>query len=73
MFKFKLSILKLVLIALTILCVPYRSYAYLDPGTGSYIFQLIIAAIIGGLFMIKLYWKKIRIFFKNIFCKGKND
>ena len=37
-----------------------HAYAYLDPGTGSYIFQVAIAAIIGGLFTIKTYWQKIQ-------------
>ena len=48
------------------------SYAYLDPGTGSYIFQIIIATIIGGIFGIKLFWQKIILFFKKIFIHGKD-
>jgi hypothetical protein len=43
-----------------------KAYAYLDPGTGSYIFQLTIAAVIGGLFAIKQFWTKIVLFFKNL-------
>jgi predicted membrane protein len=51
-----------------------KAYAYLDPGTGSYIFQMIIAFVIGGLFAIKLFWAKIALFFKNLFSKNqKND
>jgi hypothetical protein len=38
---------------------------YLDPGSGSYIFQLIIAALVGGAFVIKMYWKKITSFFRK--------
>ena len=50
-----------------------KAYAYLDPGTGSFIFQLIIAALIGGLFAIKLFWTKIALFLKNLFSRrGKN-
>jgi hypothetical protein len=44
-----------------------RAYAYLDLGTGSYIFQMIIAIFIGGLFALKLFWKKVRNFFSNLF------
>jgi hypothetical protein len=36
--------------------------AYLDPGTGSYVFQVLIAAFIGGLFTIRIYWRKIKHF-----------
>lgn len=37
--------------------------AYLDPGTGSYVIQLLIAGLMGALFLVKLYWGKIKSFF----------
>ncbi len=49
------------------------SYAYLDPGSGSYFFQLAIASLLGGLYIIKVFWNKIKSFFSNIFAKGKNE
>jgi hypothetical protein len=49
-----------------------EAYAYLDPGTGSYVFQLLIAFVIGGLYAVKLFWAKIVSFFKNLF-PNKND
>ena len=61
----------LVVLALFSLIFPLKAYAYLDPGTGSYIFQLIIAAFVGGLFAVKLFWNKIKIFLKNLFSKGE--
>ena len=48
-----------------------NAFAYLDPGTGSYIFQVRIAAFIGGLFTIKTYWQKIKDVFINHFSKKK--
>ncbi len=48
---------------------PDNTYAYLDPGTGSYIFQIFIAAILGSLFAIKIFWKRIISFLKNLFSK----
>lgn len=48
-----------------------NAYAYLDPGAGSYMFQILIAAMVTGLFMIKLVWKKIVSFFKKPSSKGK--
>ena len=42
------------------------AYAYLDLGTGSYLFQLFIGALLGVLYAIKIYWSKIIIFIKNI-------
>lgn len=49
------------------------SYAYLDLGSGSYLFQLAIASILGGMYIIKLFWNKIKSFFINIFARGKNE
>jgi hypothetical protein len=43
---------------------------YLDPGSGSYIFQLIIAALVGGLFLIKVYWRRIRRYLHGCLAKG---
>ena len=41
------------------------AHAYLDPGTGSIILQAIVGTIAGGLVLIKLYWYRIKNFFKN--------
>ncbi|HEX7556682.1 MAG TPA: hypothetical protein VF338_08660 [Leptolinea sp.] len=39
---------------------------YLDPGSGSFILQVLLAALLGGAFAIKTYWKSIkRIFIKT--------
>jgi hypothetical protein len=46
-----------------------NAFAYLDPGTGSYVYQVLVAAIIGGLFTIKTFWRKIMNFFENILSK----
>jgi hypothetical protein len=50
---------------------PEYAHAYLNPGTGSFIFQLIIAALLGGLLTIKIYWSKLKSFFKEIFSAGR--
>ena len=51
------------------LSAPGRAWAYLDPGTGSYLFQILIAALVGGLFAVKLFWGKIAAFFSGLFGK----
>jgi hypothetical protein len=33
--------------------------AYLDPGTGSIIIQVVIAVLVGGGIFLKTFWKKI--------------
>jgi hypothetical protein len=66
-----MSINKLLFISFLIVTVylllAHNAFAYLDPGTGSYIFQVLVAAFVGGLFTIKIYWQKIKIFFGNLF------
>jgi hypothetical protein len=44
---------------------PKQAHAYLDPGTGSYIFQILIAGLLASLFFIKSIIRKI----KEIFTK----
>ena len=39
--------------------------AYLDPGTGSYLIQILLAALLGGAFAVRMYWKKIVLLFKK--------
>ena len=52
------------------LAFPSFAYAYLDPGTGSYIFQLIFAGLVGLLFAVKVYWGRIKTFFTGLFSRG---
>lgn len=47
--------------------------AYVDPGTGSYLIQLLIASILGSLFVLKTYWRKLLIFFSNKFSRSKES
>jgi hypothetical protein len=37
--------------------------AYLDPGTGSMILQVLLGGIAGIAVIVKLYWRKIKAFF----------
>jgi len=45
------------------------AHAYIDPGTGSYILQMTIAALLAGLFTMKLFMNKIKTLFKNFFSR----
>lgn len=42
---------------------PSTAHAYIDPGTGSLIYQLLIAALVGGLFALKVFWQRLKKFF----------
>jgi flagellar biosynthesis protein FliQ len=45
--------------------------AYIDPGTGSYVLQIAIAAAVGLAFSIKVFWKKIAAFLRKTFAAKK--
>lgn len=45
------------------------AFAYLDPGAGSMLLQLLIAGILGALFTIKMYWYRLKRFFAR--CLGR--
>ena len=59
----------ILLAVLAALCFPQPIQAYIDPGTGSYVFQIIIAAFVAVSFMVKVYWHKIKGFFRRLFAK----
>lgn len=39
------------------------AYAYLDPGTGSYVFQMAVAALVSAGFVVRAYWHRLRSLF----------
>lgn len=54
----------------TILLVPQLSGdAYLDPGSGSYLLQILLAALLGSMFFLRSFWGKVLKFFR----KGSAD
>lgn len=46
---------------------------YLDPGSGSYIIQLIIASLLGAAFIVRASWSKIKTFFKSTFNNSEDE
>jgi membrane protein implicated in regulation of membrane protease activity len=48
------------ILAAMFLLVPLASvFAYVDPGTGSMIVQVVIAALVGGAAFIGVFWRKL--------------
>ncbi|MFC2074897.1 hypothetical protein ACFLRA_01325 [Bdellovibrionota bacterium] len=50
----------LVSLSMILLFTPSIAHAYLDPGTGSMILQIILGGIAGLAVALKFYWHKIR-------------
>ncbi len=38
---------------------PNVFFAYIDPGTGSYLLQLALAGLLGAGYTVKMYWARI--------------
>jgi hypothetical protein len=57
-----------------LLILPQDAHAYLDPGTGSYVLQMIIAGLLGAAFAIKMSWLRIKRFISGLFSRNdRND
>jgi hypothetical protein len=50
----------LVFVSMLLLASTQVAQAYVDPGTGSYIIQILIALLAGAAFAVKIYWRKIK-------------
>ena len=69
--KIKKKIRYLVICLLTFFLFNNSAHAYLDPATGSVIFQAIIALFAGIATAISIYWRKFKDFISNLFSKNK--
>jgi hypothetical protein len=63
----------LLLLTLLLLVLPSIAHAYLDPGTGSYVVQLLMGSLLGGLFALGVFWRRVVAFFKHLFKRGSSD
>ena len=70
MFKKKYFSLNLVLIIYFL--ITSSSYAYLDPVTGSFIIQIIVATFAAIITFLSFFWSKTKEFFYNLFFKREN-
>jgi len=46
--------------------------AYIDPGTGSLIIQMLLAVLVGAGFAVKIFWTRIKAFFSKVFGKKRD-
>jgi len=51
------------------LVIPHSAQAYIDPGTGSYVLQVLIGVAFGAWFSLKVFGGKIKAFLRNMFSK----
>jgi len=63
----------LVIFGFAFLVLPGDVHAYLDPGTGSFMIQILIGAVLGNIYFIRLYWAKLKQFVMSLFSKKANE
>lgn len=49
-------------VATGVCLLPLDASAYVDPGSGSFLLQMLIAAVLGGLITLRGYWSRIKEF-----------
>lgn len=67
----KLKLSRLLLYVFLLFMAPAKAYAYIDPGSGSYILQLILAGLLAASLAIKSFWRTIFDFFTNFLKRKK--
>jgi hypothetical protein len=50
-----------------------KQFAYLDPGSGSFLLQLLLATLLGALFLLRSSWGKIKSFFSRLFSRQDDE
>ena len=68
---FRRTKLVLFFILFSFIFLPSISYAYLDPGSGSYLLQLLLAGLLAVSFTLKSVWRSLVAFVMGLF--GKKD
>jgi len=55
-----------IIFSLALFLTPQAAQAYLDPGTGSYIIQIVIGMVAGAIFALKIYWTRVKGFVRSV-------
>jgi hypothetical protein len=49
------------------------AYGYIDPGTGSYVLQTLLAILFAAAYTLKIYWRHVAGFFRYTFSRKRRD
>jgi hypothetical protein len=61
------------LVGALILIFSSEASAYIDPGTGSFLLQMLIAGIVGAGFAIGIFWRSVKGFFARLFRRRPSE
>lgn len=70
----RLRIFDIFVLILVALGLSKEAHAYVDPGTGSYLLQILVAGFLGLLYALRLYWARLKSFLTSrILRSSKKD
>ena len=49
------------------------AYAYINPGIGSILLQMLLGGLVGLAIVLKLYWAQVKKVFQNPFSKNRDQ
>ena len=49
------------------------AYAYINPGVGSILIQMLLGGLVGLVIVLKLYWAQVKKIFQNPFSKNRGQ
>ena len=59
-----------VLVPLLAIVAERPAEAYVDPGSASYVFQLVMGALLGGIFLLRMYWARLVMAIRSVVSRG---
>ena len=71
-FRKKNKMILLIYILIFLVFFTKDTYAYLDPGSGNYILQIIVAFFASIFISLKIFWTKITFYYYKLVGKKKN-
>ena len=71
--KFSSKIAISLFVVIVFLLFPRKAHAYLDLGTGSFIFQMLIATSLAALYFFKSYVRRAAKFFTGLFNRKSRE
>lgn len=60
----------LVLVPLLVAAAARPAEAYVDPGSASYVFQIVMGALLGGIFLLRTYWTRLVTAIRSVVARG---
>lgn len=59
----------LVIVALALISFPSKAFGYIDPGSGSYLLQIVVTGALGVGFAVKSFWSQIKSYVRGRFSR----